>query len=730
MNISLLYNVFMGETSPLIVARIDMPAHEMGASRMENLIPMLTGGLRKRPGTWFDGTSDSECKLIGWLLSDGTYLILQLNPSQGYMVIWQRESPDSYSKKQIDLNVKISERFQCATSGNIMCLVSQEHPPIFFTWREGEITIEAKMFTGEYDFNMPNNHPGAVAFYAGRLCFANTKNYPNRIFMSRAYDSQTGKNRYTDFTTEERYKNTRTTSRIAIDENGNELTDPVLDADGNQLMEPDELSFEIAGNKFIFRDKTYYISWSFKDHMYEYTLNLYILPNQSSYVGKLDLLHNPYENTLIVKSGSGIGESIANRSPYFCRPETMDENNSVFELHNQWYHEGKPITKPRYITETEETENVIITASHAIVLEENDMHGSSIQWMSGHRLFLAATERATWSDTGEIPTPATFDMNIIEYAGANELQAKGTKETMVYAGRDGKSLHALVWNSTANGSGFIGIGISEKAAHLFSSGIKDFDIMDYPFPVIWIVTNAGDLISCTINIREGFFAYARHRTDGIVGAVAVAMQKTEDVVFLSVKRGNTWNIEHLIFEDLVNADFTDSHYVDAGECRTFSTPTKTIEGLHRFAGKTIHVFADEAIEPPVKVNENGMAELQNKVSKAHLGLPYKAVFSPNTRQIPANGTSIGKKRRIDKIILQLYKSIGGKAGTTEKKSTELITQKFGDYKLGTAPEPFTGEYEIIVSGNIDTEGKLVVTHDEPCPFTMLALVERVTILEA
>jgi hypothetical protein len=62
--------------------------------------------------------------------------------------------------------------------------------------------------------------------------------------------------------------------------------------------------------------------------------------------------------------------------------------------------------------------------------------------------------------------------------------------------------------------------------------------------------------------------------------------------------------------------------------------------------------------------------------------------------------------------------------------TEIITKRYGEYELGSVPEPFTGEYDMTVAGNIDTEGKLIVTHEDPCPFTILALVERVAILEA
>jgi hypothetical protein len=215
-----------------------------------------------------------------------------------------------------------------------------------------------------------------------------------------------------------------------------------------------------------------------------------------------------------------------------------------------------------------------------------------------------------------------------------------------------------------------------------------------------------------------------------VEAVAVVPQKTGDAVFFVVKRGETRNIEHLILEDLVNADYSDSHYIDAGESRIYNSPIKAITGLQRFAGTTIRAFVDGAAEPPIQVNEDGTAELQNSGTKIHLGLLYRSTFSPNTRQIPANGTSKGKKRRIEKVTLQLYKSLGGRAGTTEDKTEQLITQRLGSYVLGSAPEPFTGDIDVTVSGNIDTEGKLIIVHDDPVPFTLLALVERVAILEA
>ncbi|MDR2795747.1 MAG: hypothetical protein LBB47_03435 [Spirochaetaceae bacterium] len=101
------------------------------------------------------------------------------------------------------------------------------------------------------------------------------------------------------------------------------------------------------------------------------------------------------------------------------------------------------------------------------------------------------------------------------------------------------------------------------------------------------------------------------------------------------------------------------------------------------------------------MDNDGVIKLSEKIRKAHVGLPIKTMVSLATAQIPANGTSFGKKRRIEKIILNLYKSIGGAAGTTEKNGEPVLTQRFGDYEYGGPVVPYTGSVELFVSGYVD-----------------------------
>jgi hypothetical protein len=575
MNMSVLLNNFIsGEMSPLISARTDTTAYNLGARRLENFLVMPTGGLRKRPGTWFAGFTKNNwrSRLIDFPLSDGSCLAVEL--SGGSARFWM----DKTVIQELTVPFTTYEavcRVMYAVSKDTLWLVHPDYPPQTVTWDGEDLSLAAPSFTG-IDFTAEGNRPGAVAFLAGRLVFAATRNNPNGIWLSMAPDAAAGTDRYTDFT----------------------LT----------------------------------------------------------------------------------------------------------------------------------TEDLPL-ASNAIYIEESDMSGSRIAWIASNRLLLTGTNRATWSDTGEIPTPATFDMRIVEYAGSAPLQGKGTREALVYAGRNGKSLRALVYNATAQGSGYVDMEISEGAAHLLTPGIRDFCVVDYPAPMAWIALNDGTLLSCTLNIRMGIIAFARHPMQGSVEALAAIPDAAADEVWLIVNRNNKRYVEYLAFDDVVGTPYEESHFVDCGKRIQLDTPAKTVPGLEHLAGFTVSGMGDGSVLPQKPVDSGGSVTYDRAVQLVHIGLPYASALVPTNPQLPANGSSLGKKRRLEKATLRIYASFGGKCGVSEDKLEALPYMRYGEYVLDTPPQPFTGNQELTLSGGIDPEGLMLLVHGEPAPFTLLALTERWAIME-
>ena len=70
-------NFSSGEISPKMAARVDHPAYQSGCRELLNFIPMSMGGVRRRPGTYFLGSTKSSVKsrLIPWVGKSATYVV-------------------------------------------------------------------------------------------------------------------------------------------------------------------------------------------------------------------------------------------------------------------------------------------------------------------------------------------------------------------------------------------------------------------------------------------------------------------------------------------------------------------------------------------------------------------------------------------------------------------------------------------------------------------------------
>jgi hypothetical protein len=670
---------------------------------------MMTGGVRKRPGTWLYKTSVSENKtrLIEWNTGLGgnnaalLLVFIALGEAAARIDIYRDDELVSQIPVSGVGNADLGEIQYAVTheaGASTLWLVHRKIPPQSMTVTEGAVpkTLDTPVFFETYD-------PGPKELGAGEYSFEPGYTWNEETGL---LESATGTFSFNPFL-----------ARPGIGE-----INIVNCSMSLMLMFNEPFYFPVARAKETF---------PVNDSIFlgqEFTVDLNPAPEISkSSTYKMDAAMSvgpvpPAKKAVFNEPGKYPGTA-AVYAGRLCLGGT-DEYPSRIWLSRP----PDSITGLNRYTDFTPGDN----PADAIVIEENDMEGSRIKWLAAGRRLAAGTARATWSDNGAVPTPASFDMSIVEYIGATALQPKGTKEIIVYAGRNNKTLRALVWQESAEGAGFIDLDISRNAPHLFASGIRDFDVADYPYPVIWIITEEGALVSCTVDVRSGILAMSRHDTVGKFESCTVRRRDgQDDTLFLITERpeGGKRDIVTLTLTELVNADYAESHYTDCGIRVEFDPPATEAPLPEPLRRDGIQVFADGAQETAELSGDKSTVLFRNPVRLAHIGLPYKSELSPNTPEIPANGTSIGKKRRIEKALLKVFGSLGGRCGTTEDKAAPIPYTRYGQYTLGGAPRPFTGDIDMTVGGTIDPEGRLVITHGEPLPFTLLALVERVAILE-
>lgn len=411
---------------------------------------------------------------------------------------------------------------------------------------------------------------------------------------------------------------------------------------------------------------------------------------------------------------------------------TDKESNSIFASRTPDTSTGDRFTDFTFSELVDGTDTVLST--HAIYLQETDMYGSRINWLINQQRVLAGAGRSIWMDSGAIATPATFDMSVTLSGGCNTTAPKAIDNYVIYAGPGGKSLNIMQYRT--DDDGYIKAEISQTATHIISSGIRDFVLINgKEGTIIWVLCNDGSLCSCTFDADAGVIGWARHplgkSSDGItmtVESIEVMPgdEEKHDVIWLTVKRGGRIHMEILDF--YVPETLDDAVYVDSSVTIEEPIPTNTIVATH-LAGEHVDALADNAVLPLKEMDASGSVTYDRIFSKITVGYPIAAKASPLLPELPANGTSQGKKRQVLEQTLRMYASLGGKV-TYDNKTKAILPLVPGKYKYGDPFELYTGDKAVEISSSAGYDGKIVITSDEPVPFNLLAVMTKYGLLEA
>jgi hypothetical protein len=166
------------------------------------------------------------------------------------------------------------------------------------------------------------------------------------------------------------------------------------------------------------------------------------------------------------------------------------------------------------------------------------------------------------------------------------------------------------------------------------------------------------------------------------------------------------------------AAFTSTTAIASGGWRLTAT---TVRGLHHLEGQTVTAFADGQIVTNLVVS-GGAITLPSKAARVQVGLPYTSILA--TQRIEAGGTAgtaQGKTKRLHKIVLRLYASLGGKVGSG-LSNLDLIPYRRGSDLMDEPPPMLTGDTDgLAYNGGYETDGRVWVVCDQPLPFTLIAI---------
>jgi hypothetical protein len=148
-----------------------------------------------------------------------------------------------------------------------------------------------------------------------------------------------------------------------------------------------------------------------------------------------------------------------------------------------------------------------------------------------------------------------------------------------------------------------------------------------------------------------------------------------------------------------------------------------ISGLWHLEGQTVSIHSD-GFNQEDKTVVNGAITLPISATIIHIG--YKFNSDGQLLRLDAgaaDGTAIGKTRRIHRAGIMVHRSQGLKVGVDFDNLDEWQQRRMSD-PMGAAPELFTGILEDTLEADYDFENQLCWRHDSTYPGTILAVMPQ------
>jgi hypothetical protein len=283
--------------------------------------------------------------------------------------------------------------------------------------------------------------------------------------------------------------------------------------------------------------------------------------------------------------------------------------------------------------------------------------------------------------------------------------------------------------------GFRAPDMTVLSEHITQGGIVEFDYQQEPFSIIWFVRADGVLVGMTYERDQDVVGWHRHIMGGVFGsgdavvesvAVIPTPDATADEVWLIVKRtinsATERYIEYLTprFEATTTED---AFFVDCG--LTYDgVAADVITGLGHLEGQVVQILADGATHPDRTVSA-GSITLNAEYSVVHIGLAYNSdIQTLRLEAGAADGTAQGKTKRITRVDVRLYKTLGLKYGKDEDNLDTVVFRTTAD-PMGNPPELFTGDKSFTWNSGYDLAGQMYFRQSQPLPLTILSIAPQV-----
>lgn len=252
-----------------------------------------------------------------------------------------------------------------------------------------------------------------------------------------------------------------------------------------------------------------------------------------------------------------------------------------------------------------------------------------------------------------------------------------------------------------------------------------------PRSIIWAGRSDGKLLALTWEQDQEVWGWTLCETDGFVVSGTVISEGGEDRLYMVVKRTidgvDKFYIERMgpvRWGDATvvgDGDVEDSMYLDCSRRYNFDPPQALLQGLEHLEGRTLNALADGSVVTSLTVVD-GEVTLPFPASTVIIGIPYVSLIEtlPLFLDTQQGGATAGRLQQAGTAYVRLLKSRGVMAGPADDLlypiQPRLITTPVGE-----ADPVQTGDFEVQMAPDVNTETVIVIEQTKPLPMTVIAV---------
>ncbi len=398
-----------------------------------------------------------------------------------------------------------------------------------------------------------------------------------------------------------------------------------------------------------------------------------------------------------------------------------------------------------YFSKSGDYENMTTgtNADDAMVYTIASNQVNRIRYLKAQRTLIVGTTGGEFTVSADGTDAAITPSNIVikkqsSYGTAN-VDAIPAGNSVLFLQKAKRKIRELSYNFDTDG--YVAPDLTILNDIVTKSGITEMSYQQEPDSILWCVRDDGILAGLTYQRSENVIAWHRHKLGGTFGAGASATgygvvesaasisgTLTEDEFYVIVKRtinGATKRYVEVFANfdfdenDATDFKFLDSHLIYDGGATT------TLSGLSHLEGQTVSILADGSTHAD-KVVSSGSITLDRSTTKAVVGLAYDSVLQ--TMRIEggaAEGTAQGKTKRISKVVLRLFETVGVKVGPS-LTSLETVPFRTTSSDLSAPVDTLlAGDKEVEFRDDYNTDGFIFIKQDQPLPLSVLAIYPTV-----